>query len=237
MEFLGPLVRGIFLRRLNRFAVLVEIGGVPRTCHLPNPGRLEELLVPGAKVFLLEKIGGGRRTGYDLAAVSHRGGLVSVDSRLPNRLVGEALAEGRLPPFCHCRVVREEVPYGRSRFDFLLQCGEKPCLLEVKSCTLVRDGMALFPDAVTERGKRHCLELARAHQEGYRAAVLFVVQRTDASIFSPNDATDPAFGEALRWAAGRGVEVLAYGCLVTESEVRLGGRVAVDLERKSLYII
>lgn len=233
MEFRGPLVRGIFLRRLNRFAVLVGIDGVPRTCHLPNPGRLEELLVPGAKVFLLEKEEGKRRTGYDLVAVSHRGGLVSVDSRLPNRLVGEALAEGRLAPFRRCRLARGEVSYGRSRIDFLLQCGGKPCLLEVKSCTLVRDGMALFPDAVTERGRRHCLELARARREGYRAAVLFVVQRTDASIFSPNDATDPAFGEALRWAAGRGVEVLAYRCLVTEKGVALGREMAVDLGGKA----
>ncbi|MBI4344119.1 MAG: DNA/RNA nuclease SfsA [Euryarchaeota archaeon] len=233
MEFRGPLVRGIFLRRPNRFTVLVEIGGVPRTCHLPNPGRLEELLVPGAKVFLREKGEGKRRTGYDLVAVSHQGGLVSVDSRLPNRLVEEALAEGRIPPFRRCHLARGEVSYGRSRFDFLLQCGDRPCLLEVKSCTLVRDGRALFPDAVTDRGRRHGLELARAHQEGYRAAVLFVVQRTDASIFSPNDATDPAFGEALRWAAWQGVEVLAYRCLVTERGVSLEEEVAVDLGGKA----
>lgn len=131
-----------------------------------------------------------------------------VGTKVPNQIMREALSSGEVPEFSGYELVRSEPAYGNRRLDFLL-AGEKFCLVEVKSCTLVRDGIALFPDAPTERGRRHLQELARARQEGYRAGVVFVIQREDAKLFMPNDETDPAFGAALRKVVARGVEPIA----------------------------
>jgi sugar fermentation stimulation protein A len=230
MEFEGRRRWGTFLERPNRFTAVVDFDGRREQCFLPNPGRLKELLLPGARVLLLEREGSrNRKTRYDLTLVLYRGEPISVDARLPNRLVREALEGGRLIPFHGYSRIQAEAPWGQSRVDFLLEGRGGSCLLEVKSCTLVRDGRALFPDAVTERGRRHCRELVGALQRGYRAAVLFVIQRSDASLFSPNDAADPAFGKALRHAAALGVEVFAFRCRVTERGISLGEAVEVDL--------
>lgn len=127
-------------------------------------------------------------------------------------------------------MIKPEYSYGRAKFDFFLEGSElKPCLLEVKSCTLVRNGVAMFPDASTERGTRHVLELAKALNEGYRAAVLFVIQRMDAYMFTPNDQTDPNFGKALRKAAEWGVEVYAYSASFDKKRITLCGKVKVSL--------
>ncbi len=225
------LVTGIFQERLNRFAALVKVGGVLTRCHLPNPGRMEELLKEGATVLLRPAApGGGRRTPYDLVAARLHGMDVSLDSQLPNRLVAEALKGHCLEELEPYTVFRAEWGYADSKFDFLLTdgCGGR-CLLEVKSCTLVVEGMALFPDAPTERGRRHLQALMRAKAEGYRACVLFIVQRTDAKAFSPNDGTDPRFGEALRVAHSREVEVYARAAELKEGIIQLKGRLEVQL--------
>ena len=203
------LLEAVFEERLNRFLVRVERAGRRHLCHLPNPGRLQELLHVGTPVLLQPRPRHGRKTAHDLVAVRKGRVWVSVDTRLPNRAVGEWLAEGMLPEFRAYRKVRPEVPLGESRIDFLLRNG-RDCYLEVKSCTLVEGDDALFPDAPTERGRRHVETLAEAAERGLRASVLFVVQRPDASLFRPREETDPAFAHALRDASMRGVEVYAY---------------------------
>jgi sugar fermentation stimulation protein A len=205
----GSLREAHFKARRNRFLVEAELHGSVVECHLPNPGRLRELLVPGATVYLLRKSRAGRKTGHDLVAVRHGSVLVSVDSRLPNRAVGRLLRQRALMEFSRYSTIIPEARIGESRVDFLLRDGTD-CYLEVKSCTLVVDGIALFPDAPTERGRRHMEDLASAVRSGSRAAVLFVVQRPDARAFRPNDETDPRFGDALRRAHEAGVEVYAY---------------------------
>lgn len=215
MRIEGKRVEGRFLSRDNRFRVTVELAGGPVWAHLPNSGRLGELLVAGRRVVLIERPGEGRKTRFDLSLVKMGGGWVSVDARLPNDLVEEALHRGQLAPLAGYPVVRREVSFGRSRFDFLLEApGRVPCLVEVKSITLVVEGLGCFPDAVTARGRRHLNELAEAVAAGYRAAVLFCVQRDDAAGVRPHDESDPEFGQALREAARRGVEVYAYACSV-----------------------
>jgi sugar fermentation stimulation protein A len=154
---------------------------------------------------------------------------VCADARLPARLLAEAVERGVVAPFSGMRAARYEVTYGDSRLDLRLDGPPSQCLVETKCVTLVRDGVALFPDAPTERGRRHVETLAQAVQGGLRAAVVFVIQRADAEAFAPNDATDPAFGDALRHAAERGVEVYAYCCRVTADEVRLDAGVSVRL--------
>lgn len=183
----GTLVTGTFNRRPNRFTALVSLGGREVRCFLPNPGRMEELLVPNARVVLREVEGRHRKTYYDLVAIYDDGRLVSIDSRVPNRLLSNSLSRGNLEEFSRYTTIKPEYRYGQSRFDFLLTNNEEKRLMEVKSCTLVRDGVALFPDAPTARGRRHLLELAKAKREGYRACVVFIVQRTDVDEFSPND--------------------------------------------------
>jgi sugar fermentation stimulation protein A len=230
MRIEGKLVDGRFVARDNRFRVTAEVGGKQIWAHLPNSGRLGELLVPGKRVILVEKLAAGRKTGYDLSLVEHEGRWVSVDARLPNDLVEEALAARRLEPLAGYPAVRREVSYGRSRFDFLLEAPDRPpCLIEVKSITLVVDGLGCFPDAVTSRGRKHVNELAHAAGAGYRAAVVFCVQRDDVKGVRPHDESDPDFGRALRDAAAQGVEVYAYACSVEPGNVEIGARLPVFL--------
>jgi len=211
---------------------MVEVDGSRVWAYLPNSGRLEELLKPRQQVFLRRASTPGRKTAYDLLLVDLEGVLVSADARLPNLLVEEALREGTLPPFEGYAAIRREVEYGESRLDFALEGKGQRCLIEVKSVTLVRRGVALFPDAPTLRGRRHVEELRQAVAQGERAAIIFVVQRKDADAFAPNDGADRAFGSALRCAVEEGVEVYAYACRVSWHEVRLDRPLKVKMVAK-----
>ena len=225
------LVEARFIERENRFAALVTLDGREERVHVPNSGRMRELLLPDATVLLHGAASEGRKTRYDLVAVETPEVLVSVDSRVPNKVVAEALDEGAVPELGCLTKVRPEHTWGDSRFDFLATGNGHQALVEVKGCTLVReDGLALFPDAPTARGARHVRELTRARGEGLGAYVVIIVQRPDGRVFSPNDWTDRAFGDALREARSGGVGVLAYGTRVTRRGVQLADPVEVDLE-------
>ena len=224
-----PLVAGRFVRRVNRFRVTVKVDGDPVDAHLPNSGRLTELLTPDRACWLKRATSPGRKTGFDLKLVAYAGTLVSVDARLPNPLVGEALKAGRLAPFQACETFEREVVLGGSRIDFRLAMPDGALWLETKSVTLVESGVARFPDAPTARGSRHVRELVRSVEEGMRAAVVFVVQRSDARAFMPHDGADPVFGEALRTAAAVGVDVLAWTCRVTLDGIAIAEEIPVEL--------
>jgi sugar fermentation stimulation protein A len=225
----GKTVKGVFEERLTRFSASVKLRDKIVQCFLPNPGRLIELLTPGAEVILRETKKGKRKTSHDLIGVYHKGEQISVDTRAPNKLVLEALKNRDLPEFSGYTMIKPEHPYGHTRFDFFLSDEQKPCFLEVKSCTLVKEGVAMFPDAKTERGVRHLTDLLRAKNEGYRACMLFMIQRTDARVFSPDDEIDPEFGETLRGAAEQGVEVYAYCSDFLGDKIVLKGRIKVEL--------
>ena len=228
MKITGELHKGVFLKRLNRFVAEVEVNNEKHLAHVADPGRMTELLVPKTEVLLRKiTLNEKRKTNWDMLGVYTPTGLVSVDSRLPNDLIAEALKDSLLKEFSEYELVRREYTYSSSRFDFFLKSNEKQCLLEVKSCTLVKNGHAFFPDAPTIRGRRHLLELINAKHEGYRACVIFVIQRDDASVFSPNDEIDPRFGDALRLAVSEGIEVFAYRCKVTETSIRLKEQVDI----------
>ena len=229
MEFPDTLVAARFVWRLNRFAALVSVDGAEALAHVANSGRLHELFQPGVSVLLAPTGRDGRKTTYDLTLVRVDGVLVSADARLPSALVHEALLAGVLPPFLGYTSCRREVAFGESRLDLLLEGQTGRCYVEVKSVTLVVEGAALFPDAPTARGRKHLGSLERAVSEGHRAAVVFVVQREDATRFQPHDAADPEFGEALRRAARNGVEVYAYGLRVSELSIPLHGSLPVRL--------
>jgi sugar fermentation stimulation protein A len=227
----SPLHKARFVARENRFRARVLLGGKEVSAHVPNSGRLTELLLPGREVLVRDARAPHRITDYDLLMVRLPGVLVSIDARLPNRLFGEALRSGKLSEFAGLSVLRPEVMLGDSRLDFLLkpEGADEWCAVEVKSVTLVREGIARFPDAVTERGKRHLRELRRVRLEGHRAAVVFVIQRKDVRLFSPHDESDPGFGEVLREVVEDGVEAYAYNCRVSPEEVTLDSAVPMIL--------
>jgi len=226
----GRTLRGVFQERPNRFLALVKAEDRVLPSFLPNPGRMHELLTPGTEVILREVLKENRKTDYDLIGVFYNGQTVSVDSRVPNKLVLEALKNKDIEELSEYNIIKPEYGYGHTRFDFFLANEHERCLLEVKSCTLVKDGVALFPDAETERGRRHVKDLVKAKKEGYRTCVLFIVQRTDANVFAPNDETDPEFGKVLRDAAVKGVEVYAYYSEFIKNRITLKGKVKVELE-------
>ncbi len=231
------IVRGRFISRPNRFLARVEIDGREETVHVKNTGRCRELLVPGADVFLehhrdaREK---GRKTEYSLIGVYKERGeheppiRVNMDSQAPNQVAAEWIQGGGLGS-AEIANLRREVVYGQSRFDLAFTIGGHPAFMEVKGVTLERDGVAMFPDAPTERGVKHLHELAHAARHGFLAYVLFVIQMKGVHLFVPNCETHQAFADALREAADAGVQVLAWDCQVEEEGFRMDDPVAVKL--------
>ena len=226
----GTLFKGHLEERINRYLASVNIDGNTILCFVPNPGRMLELLIPGKKVVLKEAGNKNRKTSYDLIGVYHEGQIVSIDSRVPNKLTYEALKDRKIPELDGYETIKKEYSYGKSRLDFLLSNGSERCLLEVKSGTLVENKRALFPDAPTERGRRHLRELIQAKKEGMRACVLFIIQRIDAEIFSPNDITDPEFGKVLRHAEKEGVEIFAYTSEFKDNSIILKDKIRIDIK-------
>lgn len=226
----GELLPARFRKRENRFVVQVEFQHEVQPAHLANPGRLEELLVPGQKLWIHPVQNPNRKTQFDVVLVELEDTLVSVNSQLPNLIIGQALADGALSGFRERQRVRREVKRGHSRIDFVVEEAGNSRWLEIKSVTLVVNGTARFPDAPTLRGTRHLRELQEIVQNGGLATVIFVIQREDAQAFAPNDEMDPAFGTALRSAADAGVEVRAIRCTVTQQAITLNGAVPVCLD-------
>ena len=220
------MVQGTFLARPNRFIAHIEIEGQTEICHVKNTGRCKELLQPGARVWCQQFDSDKRKTKFDLIAVQKGDRLINMDSQAPNAAVREWLLAGGLGEISD---LKGEFTHGDSRFDFSFLQNGRRCFLEVKGVTLENDGVCAFPDAPTERGAKHLRGLAKLAQEGFGAYVLFVIQMADVKYIHPNDATDPAFGKALRDAAAAGVQVLAIDCAVTEQSMALRCPVLVRL--------
>ena len=220
------MVSGRFLARPNRFIAHVEIGGNKEIVHVKNTGRCRELLTVGAEVWCRFDPNPARKTHYDLITVRKSDRLINMDSQAPNAAAKEWLRSGGLGDIQN---LKSESFHGDSRFDFSFTKDGKTCYLEVKGVTLENDGVCAFPDAPTERGVKHLRGLAALAQQGYGAYVLFVIQMPDVKYLHPNDATDPAFGAALRDAAAAGVQILAMDCAVTENTMDIRLPVLVKL--------
>lgn len=220
------MVPGVFLARPNRFIAHIDIGGQAEVVHVKNTGRCRELLPVGAAVWCQRSGNPARKTKYDLITVRKGHRLINMDSQAPNIAVREWLLSGGLGPV---EDLKAETVHGDSRFDFSFTRNGKKCFLEVKGVTLENDGVCAFPDAPTERGAKHLRGLTKCVAQGFGGYVLFVIQMSDVKYLHPNDATDPAFGKALREAAAAGVQVLAVDCAVTEDSMTIGKSVPVIL--------
>ncbi len=232
-----PLVEALLSRRENRFRAAARLAdGQEVAVHVPNSGRMHEVFDMPRRAWLARASNPHRKTPYDLVLVEGDGGvLISVDSRLPNRLFAAGLQRGVFDAWLglspQAWQVRPEPAYGAGRLDFLLTAPDRRWWIETKSITLVEGGVALFPDAPTARGRRHLADLCRLVGAGEGAAVVFIVQRNDAVAFAPHPTADPDFPAALRRAGACGVLVKAYRCAVrlegiaglAEIPVRLGG--------------
>jgi sugar fermentation stimulation protein A len=211
----------------------VDASGQVVEAHLPDPGRMKELLVPGNVIWLKPAIKPGRKTQWTavLTKAPESGELVSIDSTLPNDLIEQALAASLLDELDGWTLVRREVTVGGSRFDYLLTSADgRQMALEVKSVTLVKEKTGLFPDAVTARGTRHVRELTDlCRQEGWEAGILFVGQRQDMERIRAAAEIDPAFAQALKEAHQAGVRIMARRCRITPEAVILDKAIPVEV--------
>jgi len=206
------LQEAVFISRPNRFLLRCRLLQQPGEieAHLPDPGRLKELLIPGARLLIRKAESASRRTQWSVAMVYQGDTLVSINSSLPNQFMREAFTHGQVPGFEGCRLIKAEYTLGRHRYDFLLEKDGKPQIVEVKGVSLVEEGHALFPDAVTERGRSHVQHLGEMDPGEYDRHLVFIVQRSDASRFSPHARRDPAFASALLQALQRGLQIRIF---------------------------
>jgi len=223
MKFTKNLSTVTLLRRYQRFlADVIDADGQKFTVHCPNTGSMLGCREPGREAAISLSDNPARKYRHTLEMVRDKGVWVGVNTARANHLVAEALAAGAIEGFdASWRIRREVVVPGGSRLDFCLSRGAENVYLEVKNCSLAVAGRAFFPDAVSERGRRHLAALAKLKANGHGAIVFFLVQREDAFAFSPADHIDPDYGLALRQAAASGVRPMAYGCAVSPQGIEV----------------
>lgn len=231
MKLPQPLLPGRLVRRYQRFLTDVELDdGRLVTAHTPNTGSMRQCAVPGHRVLVSPSSNPNRKLAYTLELIEVGGFWVDTHTQRSNRVVEEGLRAGVIPDLAGA-AVRPEYPFGDSRIDFLLEWPERRMLLEVKNVTLLCEAAtACFPDAVTTRGQKHLRTLTAAVEQGWEAAVLFLVQRGEAQAFTPADAIDPEYGRLLRLAAANGVLPLAWQTHVSPKETVLARPLPVCLD-------
>jgi sugar fermentation stimulation protein A len=235
MRFPAPLIPATLVRRYKRFLADVTLpNGEPVTAHVANPGAMTGLAAPGARVWLSKSDNPNRKLAHswELIEVDLGAGIemVGVNTAHPNPLVGMALKAGAIPELSGYETIRREVKYGRnSRVDFLLEgAGRPPCYLEIKNVHLMRQpGLAEFPDARTERGRKHLDELGDAVEAGARAVMLFLIQIGSASRFALARDIDPKYGAAFDRARSRGVEAIAWRCRIDCDGIEIATPVSI----------
>ena len=234
MRFEQELIPATLIRRYKRFLADVRLSdGTELTVHCPNSGSMKGCVGENWPVLLSESPNPKRKYRHTWELVHDGHCWIGINTHLANAVAAEGIRNGVVPELGGYQELRCEVPYGdRSRVDILLSDGDERCYVEVKNVTLVDEGGRwAFPDAVTLRGQKHLRELTSMVETGHRAVMLFIIQRSDGSIFVPADTIDPAYGEALRGAVASGVEVLAYRADVDPEGITLAEPVEIDLSR------
>jgi len=211
------IIGGVFVSRPNRFIAMVEVNSVVEVCHVKNTGRCRELLIPGVKVILQKSDNPERKTKFDLIAVYKGDKLINIDSQAPNKVFKEWASSF----YGNGALIKSEVKYKNSRFDFYIEANGRKIFTEVKGVTLENDGVMMFPDAPTERGVKHLRELCDCVSEGYDANVFFIVQMGGGKYFTPNANTHSEFARSLFYARKCGVGIYCVNCAVTENTLEI----------------
>lgn len=230
MQFSQPLIPGTLIQRYKRFLADVRLAdGTVVTAHCANSGSMLGCQEPGSPVMLSHKPDPKRKLPYSWELVQVGATWVGINTSLPNRLVAEAIAGGRLPELSGYATLKPEQKYGvNSRIDILLSDPDRGrCYVEVKNVTLAEGDVALFPDSVTERGAKHLRELSQMVREGHRAVMVYLVQREDCRRFRPAERIDPTYARELEAALAAGVEALCYTCTVTPEGIELQERLPI----------
>lgn len=231
MKFNKNIYEATFINRPNRFNAKVLFENEEIIVHVPNTGRCREILKEGTKVYLREELNPTRKTKFDLIAAVKDNILINIDSQIPNKVVNEALINKKIKGLEKYVNIEKEKTFGKSRFDFKLSTEDNSEMyyLEIKGVTLEKDGKSKFPDAPTERGAKHLLELIEAKKEGYGAGVLFLIQIENVFSFEPNIETDPEFTSALKLAKENNVDIMAYNCKVEKESIEIKNIVEIIL--------
>lgn len=229
----NKIVEGIFLERPNRFIAKVLIDGKEETVHVRNTGRCKELLIPGAKIILEDcSHNVNRKTKYSLIAVWKANKLINMDSQVPNKVVFDAIEQDHINNISNVSFIKREVTFGKSRFDIYFESGDKKGFVEVKGVTLEKDGISMFPDAPTDRGRKHVLEMIESVKEGYRGIIFFLIQMDKVNLFKLNWEMDPKFSQAVKLASENGVEIMAYDAIVSPNSISIGNDIDISFLNK-----
>lgn len=220
----------IFIRRPNRFISHVIVDGREEIVHVKNTGRCKEILKEGASVILEKAANTNRKTSYSLIAAYKGDVLINIDSQVPNAVVYESIMKNKIKELQNISKLKREVTYGNSRFDLYFESNNQKGFIEVKGVTLEAEGVAMFPDAPTERGRKHIYEMIKAVEEGYYGVIFFLIQMKGVHHLTPNTIRDPKFAEALKLAKEKGVIILAYDAVVRVNEIVIGDPVSITLE-------
>lgn len=221
-------IRAKFIKRPNRFIAHVKLNGDEIIVHVPNTGRCREILLPNSTVILREGKNPNRKTKYDLIAAYKGDTFINIDSQIPNAVVEEALINKKIPKLKKYSNIKREKTFGNSRFDFkLVDDVDNEYYLEVKGVTLENNGYCMFPDAPTDRGTKHLLELIEVKKTGRGAGVLFLIQLNGVKFFSPHEKMDEKFAKALRLANKNGVDIFVYDCKVGENYIELNNSIRI----------
>lgn len=219
----------VFVNRINRFTANIEVDGQIHLCHVKNTGRLRELLIKGTTCYVQEHDSTERKTKYSLIAVQKGKSVVNIDSQAPNKVFYEWVREGGF--LDGVTLIKPEKTYGNSRFDCYIETEEEKIFVEVKGVTLEKSGIALFPDAPTERGVKHLRELCECVKQGYRAYIVFVVQMKGTYAFSPNTETHKEFADVLFECREKGVNIVCVDCDVAPDTLKISKEIEVKLQR------
>lgn len=224
------LLQGKLIKRYQRFKADVELkNGQIVTAFCPNTGSMLRCSEPGSTVYLSRHNRPERKLKYTWEIIEMPTSRVGINTAIPNKLVASAIKANRIPELSGFDRILSEVKYGKnSRIDLLLEKGKERCFIEIKNCTLVENGIAFFPDAVTSRGLKHLKELQREVSNGNRAVMFYLVQRMDAKFFRPAHHIDPDYGQGLKNAVKKGVEILVYDVILDLKGISLNRKLPFD---------
>ena len=226
------LIPGILVKRYKRFMADVKLAdGELVIAHCPNSGSMKECCEPGRPVYLSFHDNPKRKLKYTWELIEMPASMVGINTLIPNRLVAESIEAGLVSDLNgYDNIAREVKTSDNTRLDILLSSEDgSRCYVEIKNCTLVKEGVACFPDAVTSRGLKHLVELSSLVSKGFRCVIFYVIQRMDAKIFQPADHIDPAYGRGLRQALKHGVEIMVYDTRIDLKTIRLNCKIPYKL--------